>query len=127
MEPLKALLQIVQHLKAKHGEFLHGKQKFFAVHQQQFTFAAGHSCAKAAMGGIHQSADPKAASRSDRFEAIITPTHLDLARNDAINFIADLAGLENHISLIKMYGVSLACKGCDGRQLKICGGFHEEK
>jgi hypothetical protein len=33
-EPLQTLLQVMHHLKAKHGQLLHGKQKFFAVHLQ---------------------------------------------------------------------------------------------
>jgi hypothetical protein len=33
-EPLQTLLQVMHHLKAEHGQLLHGKQKFFAVHLQ---------------------------------------------------------------------------------------------
>jgi hypothetical protein len=53
-EPLQSLLKVMQHLVAKHGQFLHGKEEFFAIHLQQFTVTNGHGSAEAAVLWIHQ-------------------------------------------------------------------------
>lgn len=41
LQLFQALIQIVQHLQAKHGKLLHGKQELFPIHLQQLRIADG--------------------------------------------------------------------------------------
>ena len=69
----------MQHLQAKHRQFLQSKQEFFSVHLQQLTVAKGHGSAEAAMLWFHQSSNTKRATWSNYLHTILTPIELHLS------------------------------------------------
>jgi hypothetical protein len=94
------------------------------LHDQRSTKGSLIRGAEPAVLRIHQGSDAKAAAWSDHFDAIITPTQLNLSRNNTVELVSDVALPEDHISLTNAAGSSLAGQGCEGRQLKISAGFH---
>ena len=68
----------MQHLQAKHGQFLHGKQEFSTIHLQQLTVTNGYGSAEAAMFRTQQGSNTKRIACSDHLHAMITPIKLNL-------------------------------------------------
>lgn len=67
----------MQHLQTKHGKLLHGKQKLFSVHLEQFGIAEGRGGPEAAMVWINQCSYPKTTTGAKGFNILSHPAELN--------------------------------------------------
>lgn len=123
LELLKTLLQIMEHLEAEHGKFLHGKQELLSIHFQQFTVADRGRGAEAAMVRINQRPCPEAAARTQRFDALTSPAELNGSSHDPKQAITRFAGSKNHIPGLDLSWFPVACQSRDRAELGT--GVHD--
>jgi len=116
----------MHHLQAKHGQFLHGKQEFLAIHLQQLTVARGYGSAEAAMLWIHQCSDTKRAPWSDHLNAMITPIELNLSRYNTVEAVSKFPVFKNNVALFHGNESAFAGQCRHGIQLKIFVDVHNE-